>query len=200
MKYIFDFDDVLFNNTRQFKPHMFALIAKAGVPREAVEEYYEQVRQREFSLEEFIRSLFSSYGIGLDRVNIVYENILKESPKFINGKLLEAVHRIGKDNCYIVTNGDQKFQEDKIRYSGIEDFFVKAHVRIVSGSKKEKIKEICEKNKGEEVVFIDDKRQFIDEINLKDFPNLTTIHYKEEEFQSLMHKIKGNTNQELKRR
>ena len=34
MKYIFDFDDVLFNNTAQFKPHIFKTIARAGVPEE----------------------------------------------------------------------------------------------------------------------------------------------------------------------
>ena len=59
MKYIFDFDDVLFNNTKQFKEHMYACLEKAGVSRGKAEEYYNTVRENRFSLKAFIKTLFA---------------------------------------------------------------------------------------------------------------------------------------------
>lgn len=188
MKFIFDFDDVLFNNTTQFKEHMFRLIAEAGVPEDKAKEYYLEVREQEFSLRKFIATLFSRYGVTAE-VDQVYEMIMKESSKFLNTALLEEVKKLGLNNCYIVTNGEQEFNKDKIKYSGIGDLFHQDHIYIVPGTKKEVIKKICDKNKGEEVAFIDDKPKFIKDINLKDCPNLKTILYKGQTFSELMKEV-----------
>lgn len=174
MKYIFDFDDVLFNNTAQFKKHMFGLIEEAGIPMEKVKEYYAEVRVKEFSLRNFITTLFSTYNIKSD-IEDIYIKIMVESSNFINESLIETIKKIGKENCYIVTNGEKEFNQDKIRYSGLENLFKKIY--IVPGSKKEAIAEICSLNKDEEVLFIDDKKIFIDDIDLEKCSNLKTIIY-----------------------
>lgn len=173
MKYIFDFDDVLFNNTAQFKTHMFNVIAKAGVPEEQARAYYLEVREKEFSLLDFITTLFLKNKIKNPKINDVYEEIMKESPNFVNTELINQVTKLGKENCYIVTNGEKKFNQDKINYSEIGYLF--KEIYIVPGSKKEAIQAICVENSNEEVVFVDDKVKFIEDIDLAKCPNLKTI-------------------------
>jgi UDP-N-acetylglucosamine kinase len=174
-KYIFDFDDVLFNTTAQFKKLMFRVITEAGVPEGEAEKYYLEVREKEFSLKNFIATLFSRYGVTIE-VDQVYETIMKESANFVNTELSLEVQRLGKDNCYIVTNGNQEFNGDKIKYSGIGKLFHEQNIHIVPGSKGAAVKSICDENRDSKVVFIDDKLKFFSDI--KDCPNLRTILYK----------------------
>lgn len=185
MKYIFDFDDVLFNNTAQFKEHMYACLVKAGIPRDVLEGHYFKVREKKFSLHAFIKSMFALYGINME-VDVVYHKIMNECSKFLNTELIEAVKRIGKENCYIVTQGDLEFQQDKIRYSGIEDLF--EGIVSVADNKRKAIAEICALpgNEGTEFVFLDDREEHIKAVN--DLPNVTTLHYKKEDFDRLMRK------------
>src|SRR3989344_2480096 len=98
MKYIFDFDDVLFNNTKQFKEHMYACLEKAGVSRGKAEEYYNTVRENRFSLKAFIKTLFAFWGIKKEAEE-VYADIMRECPNFLNNELIEAVKRVGVENC-----------------------------------------------------------------------------------------------------
>src|SRR3989344_3157842 len=127
MKYIFDFDDVLFNNTKQFKEHMFKLIAEAGVPEAEARAYYAkpEVRGKEFSLKKFIKTLFSTYDVDIKEtpVDDMYQRIMQESRKFLNLDLVELAKRVGLENCYIVTNGEREFNTDKLKYTGIWDLF-----------------------------------------------------------------------------
>jgi len=202
MKYIFDFDDVLFNTTKQLKEHMFRLIAEAGVPETEARAYYLEVRQKEFSLKKFIAILFGrdERRKGINQ-NTLYEAIMTECSNFKNTELIEAIQRIPKDDRYIVTNGEDEFNRDKLKYSGIGELFHKSHIYIVPGSKQEAIKEICDKNKGEKIVFVDDKKRFIDELLYlkRDYPNLTTILYDEYGYTQLMAEINQETTLELKR-
>src|SRR3989344_9663464 len=165
MKFIFDFDDVLFNNTRQLKERMFRLIAEAGVPENEAREYYRrpEVRGYEFSLKKFIGYLFDRFKIKEDQ-GALYEKIMweQELSTFLNTELMAEIDRVGMKNCYIVTNGDVEFNTDKLKRSGIwEKFGNGERIRIVPKSKREAISEICTKNSGEQVVFIDDKEIFL---------------------------------------
>ena len=89
MKFIFDFDDVLFNNTKQFKEHMYLCLKKADVPRELAEEYYKSVRAKQFWLKE----LLAHFSVPKSW----YEKILKESKNFTNKKLLKVIKKLGKN-------------------------------------------------------------------------------------------------------
>ena len=139
MKFIFDFDDVLFNNTSQFKPYMYAVLERAGVPRAKAEKYYQTVREDGFSLRAFIKNLFVFENIGRD-IEEVYREIMTGCSNFLNERLIEAVKRVGLENCYIVTNGEKEFNKDKLVYSGIWDFLGgEKRVKIVPESKREAI-------------------------------------------------------------
>jgi len=175
MKYIFDFDDVLFNNTAQFKKHMFRVIAKAGVSEDTARKYYLEVHEKEFSLKKFMSVLFSRYNINENKVANSYKKIMEESPDFLNIELIEKVKKLEKENCFIVTNGEREFNQDKIKYSGIGNLFKKIY--IVPGTKKEVICALCRKYKNEKVFFVDDKIKFFADLDFKKCPNLTTILY-----------------------
>ena len=175
MKVIFDFDDVLFNNTKQFKKRMFSCLAKAGIPHDIALEYYKKVREREFSLKDFISHLFVTKKIKGTNVQDVYEDIVSKCKNFVNTELVKIVKKMGKKNCYIITNGDQEFNLEKIKRSGMATSF--GQIYVVAGSKKEIIEKICRSNKNEKIIFVDDKNKFLDDLDFKKCPNLKTILY-----------------------
>ena len=177
---------------------MFAVLAGAGVPEDEAKKHYVEVRDNQFSLKLFIRTLFSRFDIKTNQAEI-YETIMRESAKFRNEEMIRAIQRIGKENCYIVTNGEREFNTDKLKYSGVWDLVGEDRIRIVPGEKNHAIKEICAQNQESEVVFIDDKLKFIDEPGLRNIANLTTIHYKSEDFERIMKRIDSPLS-ELKKR
>jgi FMN phosphatase YigB (HAD superfamily) len=171
MKFIFDFDDVLFRSTKHRKEHLFVLLEKAGISHEKLDEYYKEAREVGFSL----RDLLKHFSLGDD----LYKELMSESKNYIDTDLHELIKKLGKDNCYIVTFGDKEFNSDKIFYSGTADLFHKENIFIVQGGKKEFIEEICKKHQNEEVVFIDDKAYHFKDLDFIKYPNLKTILYDE---------------------
>ena len=115
MKFIFDFDDVLFNNTKQFKPHMYMCLEKAGVPRSIAEPYYKEVRVNKF----WLKDLLLHFSLNEN----LYEEILEKSENYLNEELINVVKKLGKENCYILTHGGEEFQLDKIKRTGISHLF-----------------------------------------------------------------------------
>lgn len=167
MKYIFDFDDVLFDNTKKFKEHMYACVEQAGISRELAETYYKTVRTNKFWLKDFL----AHFGLPEN----VYEKIVGESPNFTNKKLVEILKSLGKENCYIVTHGHDAYQRDKIQRTGIDQLV--SEVIVVSDSKKEAVEKICAQHQNEKVLFIDDKAHHFENLDFKKYPNLKTILY-----------------------
>lgn len=170
MKFIFDFDDVLFNSTKQFKGHMYACLEKAGITRNVAEEYYKSPIEDEF----WLKRILKDFSVKTD----LYEEILKESRNFLNIDLLEVVKKLGKDNCYIVSYGNKDFQLDKINRTNINSLFFE--IIIVPESKKGAIEKICTQHKNEEVLFIDDKAKHFEDLDFAKYPNLKTILYDEQ--------------------
>lgn len=176
MKYIFDFDDVVIDNSKKFKTYMFATIRRNGFPETKARSQYKKVRTKEFSLLNFLKSLFPAKN-NRD-VQKMYKDILKPAGKFLNKEILNIITKNGKKNCFIVTNGDRKFQLDKMKYCNIHRIFLKSHIFIVPGSKKKPITDICKKYPNEEIVYFDDKKKFFLDLPLKKFPNLRPVEYK----------------------
>ncbi len=179
MKFIFDFDDVLFDNTRQFKEHMYMHLEKAGVSRNEAEKYYKTIPKNKFWLKELL--------IHFSLKESLYEKILAESKNFINEELINIIKKLGKENCYIVTHGYDKWQRDKIKKTGIKSLF--SEIIVVSGNKKEAVKKICAKHKDEKVIFIDDKIRHFEDLDFVKYPNLKTILYDEQGLEKLKAEI-----------
>lgn len=167
MKYIFDFDDVLFFTTRHRKEVVFPALEKAGVPMAKLKEYYKIEREKGFSLKKAIGHFFTNPPKNL------YEEIMARSGDFVNQDLLEIIRKIGKENCYLITFGESEFQKEKIKRAGVESLF--SQIVALLESKKEAIEEITARHRGEEVFFIDDKAYHFQNLDLEKYPNLKTI-------------------------
>ncbi|HEY4494356.1 MAG TPA: hypothetical protein VJB95_02940 [Candidatus Paceibacterota bacterium] len=166
-KFIFDFDDVLFYTTRRLREHIYPFLESCGIPREKIDAYYTGVRGRRFS----IKKLLQHFSIP-----DLYEDIMANSKAFVNTKLVKKVQKLGKENCYILSYGDKEFQLDKIKRSGIENFF--SDIIIVKNDKKnEELEKLCARHAEETIVFIDDKIKHLENIDIKNCPNLKTILY-----------------------
>ena len=176
MRYIFDFDDVLFN-TEKFKEHEFACMKKIGISHEIALHSYEKIREagKLFSLKYFLSDLFVVAEIKGIEIEEIYEDIMGVCKTLLNKEVFQLIQKLGRENCFIVTHGDREFQMDKIKRTGIVPLF--SEIVIVPGSKKEMVEKICAKYKNEEVFFIDDKEKYFEDLDLKKCPNLKTILY-----------------------
>lgn len=178
MKFIFDFDDTL-SDTAQFKEYMWERLEKLGVPRAASIQSYEETRGDDtpFSLKQFLLFVFTKHDIAKTFLEDAYGQIMQISPSLLDERLLDVVRRAGKDNCYIVTNGDEEFQRDKIEKSGVRQLF--REVFIVPGTKKETVAHICEQNPNEEIIFMENKAKFFDDLDMERCKNLKTVLWDE---------------------
>lgn len=179
MKVIFDFDDVLLHNTKILKEHMYLCLENAGIPRKDTENYYNEERkgrelhQKQFSLKNFISTLLEQKKIKNVSVEDLYKEILSVCKSGLNSELLEIVKKLGKENCYLVSNGDIEYQKDKVRESGIEELF--REFNPVPASKKDIVEKICERHKDEQVIFIDDRSYYFEDLDMEKCKNLKTI-------------------------
>lgn len=183
MKYIFDFDDVLFNNTKQFKEHMYMSLETVGISRLLAEKYYKSIRNKGFTVKKFISFLYKNLKIKTITQRDLYEKIMGECESFVNKKVVKIVKKLGKENCYIVTHGNKKYQLEKITRTKLEPLFNK--IFVVQKSKKQSIESICKKYKNETIFFIDDKQERLQDLDLVKYPNLKTILYTKQDLSIL---------------
>lgn len=178
MKFIFDFDDVLLHTSvgaKTLRKHTCAILEEAGIPESEVIAYIEKERWNRFS----IKKMLANFSLPSE----FYEKIMSCVPELINFEIIEIVKKIGKENCFILTYGDEEFQLDKVKKSGIYNLFLR--VISVGDSKKEAIEEICAKYKNEKVIFIDDKAKHFENLDFKKYPNLETLLYDEKGLEKL---------------
>jgi len=183
-KVIFDFDDTLLDNSK-LKEVLYRELELAGVTREITESKYKEMRQSD---EPFSLKTFLSYLIKKEDIDNIYNKIINTCPDLLNKEMIEIIKNLGKYNCYIVSNGERQFQEDKIKSSGIYGLF--CEVIILPGSKKQVIERICDQNKDSKILFIDDKEQFFNDLDFEKCSNLKKILCDKDGLQ----KLKGEIN------
>lgn len=200
MKLILDFDDVLLD-AKGLKQVMCDILREEGV--ENGEELYEEERKsgRVFTPKEFLQRSCLSKGEGSEAVNVdsMYEKMLDACIYLVNKELVTLVKKVGKDNCFIVSNGNQEFQENKIQRSGLSVLVKK--IVIVSGTKSLEIEQICAEFPQEPILFVDDKSINFSDIDLNVCKNLKTILYKGKEslikVEDEIHKAQMTENQKV---
>jgi FMN phosphatase YigB (HAD superfamily) len=178
MKYIFDFDDVLFYTNKKFIPYEYLVLEKLGVSRADIDEYYKKLKLSNIPFS--MSKMLDNFSLPKES----YDEVMRNNKNFINEDVLDVVKKIGRENCFIVTFGDEDFQRDKIKTAGIESLF--SEIIVVGGSKKEEIEKICGRNKNEEVFFVDDKVEHLSEIDHAKCPNLKTILYMGQDLKSIL--------------
>lgn len=191
MKLIFDFDDVLFD-AKSFKDEMFSYLTTQGFNH--VDSVYQVLREEgsPFSLLGFLEKLAPS--LSHEERSQMYQEILGCAFGKVNEPLRALIQEVGKENCFIVTQGSEKFQLEKIRRSiGIESV---KKVIVVESDKGDVIEEICRQYKDEDVIFVDDKDKFLKNIRFELCPNLKTVLYNEHGLENLQAEVAASQEEE----
>ena len=184
MKLIFDFDDTL-SDTKRFKERLFSSLENIGIPRIIGEAEYEKIKSAGvcFSLKTFLNSILKANNFNQKKLQSLYEEISEIFPSLLDKNLIEIVKRLGRQNCYIVTYGDNEYQMEKIKKSGIISLF--QEIYTTSTSKKEIVEQLCAKYSNEKIIFIDDKVHHFENLDIKKYPNLVPVLYDEKGLEKL---------------
>lgn len=194
MKLVLDFDDVLFN-ARAFKELMFQKLEREGFA--FVREVYKSDRQlhETFSLKRFLKQFVTS---DKDKLEILYEETLLLAEGLENKEVTAIVRDVGAENCFVVTHGDEEFQRDKIKRV-LKGIVKMENIVVVSGSKEGAIKQISQENKSEDIIFVDDKVQFLNNLSVEELPNVKTVLFNHWGLETLQREIEASREDERKR-
>ena len=175
IKYIFDFDDVLFFNTEKFKKHMYKCFEEVGVPYDVVKSYYKVEKEKGWVLGNLVVSVLRGEKINSISSDELTEKIMGECKNFINNKLIDRIKTLEVDNCYMVTHGVTEYQLEKVNRTSLKPLF--AQIFVVQDTKKGPVEMICKQFKNDEVVFVDDKEKRFADLDFEKYPNLRTVLY-----------------------
>jgi FMN phosphatase YigB (HAD superfamily) len=202
VKIILDFDDVIFN-TGKFLEDYKKILIRCGVPTTQLD--YPRSKNRQGKTEtynlkrhiSFIRTHSSCsqnlvFSLGPkrgknSRINIkeLEKNIaefIKENRKYLFRDVVRFLEKFPKGQFYLLSYAnDKKWQRNKIKNSGIGQYFKK--IIICSGLKSEGICQILRKEdiiKAENTFFIDDRVEHLEDIK-KCHPKIFTILLKRKE-------------------
>jgi hypothetical protein len=190
-----DFDDTVFN-AGKFKQHLFYVAESYGM--HDVETLYKEAREKgtPFSLKALLSDGMEHAGVDKAiSLEQIYEEVMVVCDSCANEEVLLVVQSTGKDNCIMVTQGDDEFQNDKIKRSGVNDYFSK--VIVVPISKKEVVEEICQRYSSQDIIFADDKAIFFNDIDMEKCKNLKTVLFNEYGLKNLTAEIEKSKQSEM---
>ena len=181
MKLIIDFDDTLFS-AKDFKELMFSGIERRGIDRELVSRFYYNNRGNFTNPRNFYMSLAldSLIDISSSEIDAASEALFVKMKDLVNQELVGIIKRLGPENCFIVSAGEELFQRRKISSCEIEELFGEIH--IVDKDKNAAIEGLMNKYPGEDFVFVDDKVENIERAKqiVNKEQELHVIHYPNE--------------------
>lgn len=181
MKIFIDFDDVLFN-TKVFKSDIQNIFERNGVSEKVFNRYYKDgsgkkgdEKIRKYDPKKQIKRIKKA-GFETKRIEKEIIKLLRNTRKYLFADGVYFLKKLKKEELYIVSFGDKKFQGEKINNSGIAKYFRK--IMIVNVSKAVGIKKILSKKNiepGEALIFLDDRIKFLKDIK-RSYPGMVTFH------------------------
>jgi len=177
-----DFDDVLFN-TRKFKRDYLKVFLRHNVSREIFEKTYyaDFAKEKSSALRCYdpwrqIERIAKETDIDKEKLKKDLFNFLHSASDYIFPDVKNFLEKLSKKNLILVSYGIGKFQKEKIKNSGIVDYFQKIYV--TKKMKGEVIKNYLQKtktkNKTEKIYFLDDRAEQIENVK-KIVPKVETI-------------------------
>lgn len=166
MKIFIDFDGVIFD-TELFKKRLSKIFLKSGVSKEIFKESYQQLKKQRilYSPLRHLEFLAKDKNIDSKKILVDLEKLLKNLRPYVFNDAKIFLKHFPKNNLYLLSYGDLKFQKQKIKATGVSKYFKR--VIVVNDNKLKIIKKIARKDrfkKGERIVFIDDKPIHIKEV------------------------------------
>jgi FMN phosphatase YigB (HAD superfamily) len=181
MKIFIDFDDVIFN-TKKLKEDLINIYSRGGVSKKQfMETYLDFPKERKgiifriYDPYDQMKKIRNSLGIDTQGIERDFLKIVSQARKYIFKDTTEFLKKFKRNDLYILSYGDNKFQRNKIKNSGVRGYFKKVIITdkmksfsILETIKKEKI------NKKDKIYFIDDREKFISDVK-NNIPGAVTI-------------------------
>jgi FMN phosphatase YigB (HAD superfamily) len=154
MKIIFDFDDTIFDTNRFKQEKLFPCLLRYGITTLDFSRNYEQYRKDNpvYDIKEHLTKIAGQYNISID-INDIVQGMIKNLDEFIFPEYLNVIKKYGRENIFILTQGDNNFQRLKITKSKIDKKV--EEIFTVEGTKAEKVKSLCTLWNNDAVLFFD---------------------------------------------
>ena len=170
MKIFIDFDGVIFD-TGLFKKSLAKVFSEGGVPKKDFEKSYRLIFKNQKTTYSPLKHIgFFAKNKKVDSKKILFRTgkLLKNLKSYVFNDAKTFLKHFTKNNLYLLSYGDLKFQRQKIKAAGISKHFKR--VIVTKGNKLKIIEKIAGKDKfkkGERIIFIDDKPSHIKEVKQK---------------------------------
>lgn len=178
MKIFIDFDDVIFN-TKQFREDLKDVFLSFGVSKELYEATYFDTEYRGLVKSHDpmrqISRIKETADIDEENLKGAMKDFLGRAGEYVFPDFAPLVESFGADNFYVVSYGDLRFQNEKIKASGVD--MIVNNIFVAEELKTAIVKKIIEERNipgDEEKFFIDDRVEHLDDME-EIFPEITTI-------------------------
>lgn len=174
---VIDFDGVLFDD-QQFKKKYIRMFTNAGVALREYERTYLQskkVHGGSYHPDAHLLFLKKAYpGLSLSALKKKRAELIGSSARCVfRDSALFLAHQKERGALLFLLSTGIGFQKQKIQSSGLSKYFKKVMV-VSCASKKASLARMLRRFRGEPFLFIDDKKEVIDEIK-RTFPNARAI-------------------------
>ncbi len=181
MKLFIDFDDVLLN-TKKFIKNFRKIFRENGITELVFRKYYYDypVRQKKGGLKKYdstehVRRIKKELGMDTRKLEKDLKKFIKTAKKYVFSDAEQFLLNFKRDDLYLVSYAKTKFQEDKIKNSGLAKRFKR--IIILDKMKSGALKSIIKKDqisKKEKLHFIDDRVEQVNDVK-KSIPALKTL-------------------------
>lgn len=177
MKYIFDFDDVIFD-AGSFKNRVAESLLSYGISQEDFLTDYARVRGPGYHVSKHVADIFGAHNIGVSEheINDIVDELFVDIKQLLNKEVVYFISEHAKDVA-VLSAGNADFQMRKIVETGIKDLV--SEIVIVPHSKKEWVIAFAEKYPDEVVYFIDNSEEHLVHVEFDSLSNLKTVLYRD---------------------
>ncbi|MFH1565234.1 MAG: HAD family hydrolase [bacterium] len=180
MKIFLDFDDVIFD-TKRFIDDRDQIFLDNNIAPEIFNKYpndYSLKRKQgelvKYSDKEHLESLRDvlDNNVDFEKLRKEISELIKDAEKYVFKEFYDFAEKIGKENLFLLSYGDVKHQTEKVKNSGIMDYF--ADIIITDGLKSEALSKKLLADNNEICYFIDDRITHLEDVK-KQFPKIKTF-------------------------